>query len=40
VIASAMLAKIKKPLWLLRDRHPSAKPMSANMAIGSITSTM
>ena len=23
-----MLAKIRKPLWLLRDRHPSAKPMS------------
>jgi hypothetical protein len=35
-----MLAKITNSLWLLRDRHPSAKAMSANMAIGSITSTM
>ena len=35
-----MLAKTKKLLWLLRDRYPTAKPMTANMAIGSITSTM
>ena len=37
--ARAMLAKTRKPLWLLRDWHPSTKPMSANMPIGSITST-
>src|SRR3954467_8082526 len=38
--ASAMLAKIRKPLWSPRDLNRNARQMMANMAIGSTTSTM
>src|SRR5689334_19087184 len=40
VSASAMLAKTRKPLWLLRGKHQSDRPMSENIANGSIASTM
>src|SRR6478752_8751384 len=40
ISASAMLANVRKPLSSLQGQHQNARPMSENIASGSIASTM